>query len=346
MGEWKAGSKWSLAGVMIRAFAIFIFSFFFVLNANGQLKWQHVDSLFQPLPASVHVYKTTDLLDGKPNIAYYVEADLRDRKLDFTVDTTFRRRLTPSKYYERNDKPLMVVNTTFFSFATNQNLNVVIRKGKLLSYNVHTVPGKGKDTLTYRHPHGSAIGISKKRKADIAWIYTDSLHHLTYASQQPLKMVVDSFSSFRYVFPITKKRRAGLHGKSGAQKRNFEKWRMETAVGGGPVLLQNGEIKITNNEELKFTGKAIEDKHPRTAMGYTKDNKLIILVIEGRNPGKAEGATLMQEAQIFKDLGCREALNLDGGGSSCMLVNGKETIKVSDASGQRPIPAVFIIKQR
>ena len=121
---------------------------------------------------------------------------------------------------------------------------------------------------------------------------------------------------------------------------------MKTAVGGGPVLLQNGEIEITNNEELKFAGKAIEDKHPRTAMGYTKDNKLIILVIEGRNPGKAEGATLTQEAQIFKDLGCWEALNLDGGGSSCMLVNGKETIKISDAAGQRPVPAVFIIKKK
>ena len=81
-------------------------------------------------------------------------------------------------------------------------------------------------------------------------------------------------------------------------------------------------------------------------MGYTKDNKLIILVIEGRNPGKAEGATLTQEAQMLKDLGCWEALNLDGGGSSCMLVNGKETIKVSDTGGQRPVPAVFLIQQK
>ena len=126
----------------------------------------------------------------------------------------------------------------------------------------------------------------------------------------------------------------------------FEKWKMQTAVGGGPVLLQEGKIRITNNEELKFAGKAINDKHPRTAMGYTKDNKLIILVIEGRNPGIAEGATLTQEAQILKDLGCREALNLDGGGSSCMLVNGKETIKPSDKEGQRSVPAVFLIKQK
>jgi exopolysaccharide biosynthesis protein len=49
-------------------------------------------------------------------------------------------------------------------------------------------------------------------------------------------------------------------------------------------------------------------------------------------------------AQIFKDLGCMEALNLDGGGSSCLLINGKETIKVSDKT-QRPVPAVFLINK-
>jgi exopolysaccharide biosynthesis protein len=121
---------------------------------------------------------------------------------------------------------------------------------------------------------------------------------------------------------------------------------MNTAVGGGPVLLQNGEIKITNEEELKFAGKAINDKHPRTAMGYTKDGKLIILVTQGRYPGIAEGATLNDEAQILKDLGCREALNLDGGGSSCMLINGKNTITPSEKEIQRPVPAVFLIQTK
>jgi exopolysaccharide biosynthesis protein len=121
---------------------------------------------------------------------------------------------------------------------------------------------------------------------------------------------------------------------------------METAVGGGPVLLQNGEILITNEEERMFAGKAIQDKHPRTAMGYTADGKLIILVVQGRTPGIADGATLPQLAQIFKDLGCIEALNLDGGGSSCLLINGKETITPSDKEGQRAVPAVFIIQER
>ena len=125
---------------------------------------------------------------------------------------------------------------------------------------------------------------------------------------------------------------------------HFDKWRMQTAIGGGPVLVQNGQIKITNEEELKFTGKAINDKHPRTCMGYTAEGYLIVMVIQGRFPGIAEGATLQQEAKLLIDLGCTEALNLDGGGSSCMLVNGKETIKVSDKTGERPVPAVFIVK--
>jgi len=326
----------------VRHFLFFIFLISYSFFTGAQTQWQNVDSLFGPLPGSVHVYKTSSLLDGKPNIAYYVEADLKDKGLDFTVDTTFKRRLTPSGFYTKNNQPLLVVNTTFFSFATNQNLNLVIKNGKLLGYNSHTINGKGKDTLTYRHPFGSAIGISKKRNADIAWLYTDSSLRYSYAYQGPVDVVRDSLPGF-----TKESATAAILKGAGDQKKirlSFPAWKMKTAVGGGPVLVQNGEIKITNNEELKFAGKAINDKHPRTAMGYTRDHKLIILVIEGRHPGMAEGATLIQEAQLLKDLGCLEALNLDGGGSSCMLVNGTPTIQVSDKEGQRPVPAVFLIK--
>ena len=163
----------------------------------------------------------------------------------------------------------------------------------------------------------------------LPWLYTDSSDATSYATQNVIGAIKDSIQH-----PSKKQMlKAGL----------FHKWKVNTAVGGGPVLLQNGEIKITNNEELKFTGKAINDKHPRTAMGYAKDGKLIFMVIEGRFPNKAEGATLTQEAQLLKELGCIEALNLDGGGSSCLLINGKQTITPSDKEGQRPVPAVFIV---
>ena len=303
---------------------------FFTGNVSfAQVKWINVDSAFAPLPSTVQIFKTTDSLDGKPFIAFYVKAKLKDRKLDFTTDTTLGRRLTPLKFYSKNEQPLVVVNSTFFSFTTNQNLNVVIKDGKMVAYNIHTIPMRGKDTFQYRHPLGSAIGIDKKRHADVAWLYTDSSYKRPLAFQQSATAIKDS--SIR----ITAGKFPSNH-----------KWKMKTAIGGGPVLVQNGQIKITNEEELKFMGKAINDKHPRTCMGYTKDGYLIIIVIQGRFPGIAEGATLEQEAKLLIALGCVEALNLDGGGSSCMLVNGKETIKPSDKEGERPVPAVFIIDKK
>jgi hypothetical protein len=307
------------------------------------LKWENADGQYQPLPASVHIFRTTSPLDGKANIAYYLIADLKDRSVEFDVDTSKGRRLTPAQFYKRDPEAIAIVNTTFFSYETNSSLNSVIKKGRPLAYNVHTINGRGRDTLTYRHPFGSAIGISKKRKADIAWLFTDTLSRFTYAFQSPVTPLKDSLMDIHYTHPLKGK----PMNRDLVSDKNLKsgKWRMQTAVGGGPVLLQNGEIRITNNEELKFAGKAIDDKHPRTAMGYTKDNKIIILVVQGRFPGIAEGASLPQLAHIFKDLGCVEALNLDGGGSSCLLVNGKETIKPSDAVGQRPVPAVFIIRR-
>ena len=327
---------------MKKILLIFVSSFLICVT-YAQIKWVNVDSLFGALPNNFHVYKTTDSLDGKPFIAYYAEALLKDKHLIFDTDTTYKRRLTPKQFYTKNNNPLLVVNGTFFSFATNSNLNVVIKHGELLAYNVHTYSGKGKDSLTYKHPFASAIGISKKRKADVAWLYADSGMCKPYALQAVNNFIKDSSNNITFAKADDATRLVlGHDGKSISQ---FKKWKMKTAIGGGPVLLQNGKLLIANNEEQKFVGKAINDAHPRTCMGYTNDGKLIVMVIQGRF-ANAAGATLTQEAKLLQALGCVEALNLDGGGSSCMLINGIETIKPSDKEGQRPAPAVFIISQK
>jgi exopolysaccharide biosynthesis protein len=221
------------------------------------------------------------------------------------------------------------VNGTFFSFSTNQNLNVLIRKGKVLSYNVPALKSQTSDSFYY--PTRSAIGISGNRRADVAWVFTDTAEKWPHAFQlRPIiakgKTNDPSLADLNTIDP-------------------WKPWKMKTAIGGGPVLIQEGRINITNEEEQMFVN-GLADLHPRTAMGYTKNRKLIILVVQGRKPGIAEGATLNEEAKILADLDCFEALNLDGGGSSCMLVNGKETIKPSDKEGQRPVPGVFIISAK
>lgn len=303
------------------------------LQGSAQLTWQQVDSLYQPLPASVHVYKTTDPLDGSPNIAYYLEADLADKTLLFAALEKTDKRYTPAQIFEQEKHPLVIVNGSFFSYTTNRSLNVVMNKSRMLAQNA--LVRKDSATGQWYYLTRGALGISKNRKADVGWIFTDSAKRWPYVLLQG-----PSTATGKSIHPHMQDLQ--WNNLTGATTR-YRKWKMETAIGGGPVLLQNGHILITSKEEWLFI-KDAGVKHPRTAIGYTANGKLLILVIQGRFKGVAEGASLEQEALIFKQLGCYEAVNLDGGGSSCLLVNGKETITPSDKEGQRPVPSVFMIR--
>lgn len=304
-------------------------------SLSARVRWTNVDSLYQPLPPGVHVFFTNDSLGHKPNIAYYVRVPLKSDAVYLDVDTALNRGLTPSSYFERNGRPLVVTNCTFFS-SGHRNINVVVDEGKMVSFNLTSVYVKT-DGL-YHYVTRSAIGINRHHKADVAWIYTDSIKGKAFELRQgPVTCSGNERS------PLLK----DIKQNCLSDKRRWKKpWKMQTAVGGGPMLISGGNISITNNQERMFMGAAINDRHPRTAMGYTSSGELIILSVEGRFPGKAEGATLTQEAQMLKDLGCIEALNLDGGGSSCLLVNGRQTITPSDKTGQRPVPAVLMVKAR
>ena len=299
--------------------------------SQAQSVWKDVSPEYGLTTPSVRLFRTDALLDGAFNISYYASVDMKDKRNKAFVDTTFRRRLTPSQFDQRNPGSIITVNCSFFEFVQNRNVNLIVKNGKTVAYDTPAVSRKGKDTLTYMHTLGSAFGISKSGKMDIVYNFNDSLLSHPYYSQTVVKPLIDSFAKLSV----------------GDNRLSFlKKWKIYQAFGGGPVLVQNQSVAITNNEERKFAGKAIQDKHPRTAIGYTADGKMIILVVQGRMKGLAEGATLPQLATIMLELGCVEAMNMDGGGSSCMLVNGKETIKPSDKEGQRPVPAVLTVSRK
>lgn len=94
----------------------------------------------------------------------------------------------------------------------------------------------------------------------------------------------------------------------------------------GPALLENGEI-ISGIENLEidtnFGNHSIQGTQPRTGIGIISDNHFVFIVVDGRDEGYSRGVTMMEFAQIFKDLGCTTAYNLDGGGSSEMWFRGK-----------------------
>ncbi|WP_148041347.1 phosphodiester glycosidase family protein [Rufibacter immobilis] len=312
---------------------LFILSVAFAsLPGMAQVTWSPSPQHQQGLPSSVKIFTTSDSLDGKPFKAYYLEADLKDPKLEVLTRVGNGKRYTPKQYYEQESgNVLAVVNTTFFSFADNRNLNLVISDGKVLApqATVKRKNPKGTDTLTY-YPTTGAIGFFRNRTADIAWAYNMGKKKKTMQLAAPYTIEVNGKPA-----PEPTKRTA----------KGLKRWKPQTAVGGGPVLVQNGKVHITAEEEMRG-GAGFRGPNPRTVIGYTPDQKLIILMVEGRNKGIAEGASLDQLANLMVGLGCQEALNLDGGGSSALYVKGKDTIKPSDKEGHRPVPAVLVLKYK
>jgi len=108
------------------------------------------------------------------------------------------------------------------------------------------------------------------------------------------------------------------------------------AVGGGPRLLEDGEVAVDRwNETGESFNKTL---HPRTAIGISQDGgKIYFVVVDGRRVGHSIGISLYDLAQRMKELGAYQAMNLDGGGSSTLVVRGATMNRPSDSGGDRPV---------
>lgn len=99
-------------------------------------------------------------------------------------------------------------------------------------------------------------------------------------------------------------------------------------MGGGPRIVRDGKVSV--EDEGGTLGESFaRARHPRTAIGF-KGRKLYLLVVDGRQPGYSAGMSLPELAQAMVDLGCTEALNMDGGGSSVLWVRGSVLNRPSD----------------
>ena len=120
------------------------------------------------------------------------------------------------------------------------------------------------------------------------------------------------------------------------------KWdNVKHIISGGPYLVKNGEVYVDVSEEKLL---AIGGRNPRSAIGYTRDNNLIIVAVDGRE-GSSIGLTLNELASLMKSLGCVNAINLDGGGSTVMYVNGEIVNKPPQPGGIAISNAVVISKK-
>jgi exopolysaccharide biosynthesis protein len=111
------------------------------------------------------------------------------------------------------------------------------------------------------------------------------------------------------------------------------------------MLLKAGTISITDKEELIDINNTTS--RPRSAIGAITGGLVLLLAIEGDNPsGGYPGINLADLAKMLKDLGCKDAINLDGGGSTGFIVNNRQTVRPGDNGVERIVPSVVVIKKK
>ena len=124
-------------------------------------------------------------------------------------------------------------------------------------------------------------------------------------------------SIFSWNFPFRNR-----PGKPASINYSFSQfWNVKEAIHAGPILVTNRTINVTSEQEV-FFNTPVDGVQPRSAIGYKKNGDIIMMVIDGRQVD-SRGAYLKELAMLMIQFDCEEALNLDGGGSSSLIVDGK-----------------------
>ena len=240
-----------------------------------------------------------------------------DVDMDVIVSDDLDRRETLTQFSE-NKKVRVVVNGGYFLMDKNpaEHVGLLYINNRTVAPATKSVLRKSKRYYTAR----GALGFLDNGVVDIAWVTSrnDSLFNFAEPVKNHPEKPVDYFDF-----------------------STAETWEVDDALHAGPVLMHEGQVRVTSDEEV-FFGSKIPDIHPRTAAGYRKNGELVLLVVDGRQVD-SRGVDLEELAILMRDLGCVEAINLDGGGSSAMVVDGKLLNRPSGTTSQREVMSAIAV---
>ena len=119
--------------------------------------------------------------------------------------------------------------------------------------------------------------------------------------------------------------------------------RLRTVVGGWPRVVMNGRSIAGYSSILEGTFPRFEGRHPRSAVGISRDSATLYLItVDGRRPTDA-GMSLVELADLMLRLGAHDGMNFDGGGSTTMVVDGQVVNLPSDRNGEREVGSGLLV---
>ncbi len=261
--------------------------------ADGLVAWTRVDSLSG---GGVEVFTGHDA--RRPLRAWAVRIDERradvETRVAVAADTGNVRETTST--FAREARACVAVNGGYFRMGAFPATAVgwLAQGGRTLAPPTAVETRGGVAYPTAR----AALGLFADGRAEVAW-----------AAVRP------DASVGRLSMPVATRQDV----PAGAVPVG-DPWPVRDALGAGPMLLRGGGLRVTAAEEV-FFGTSIPAVHPRTAVGVAADGALVVVLVDGRQAGSA-GVDLNDLARLMQAAGARDALNLDGGGSSTVVVRG------------------------
>jgi Phosphodiester glycosidase len=145
---------------------------------------------------------------------------------------------------------------------------------------------------------------------------------------------------------LTRGTRVELETTYTALDRPSDDWaRAEAIVGGAGLLIRDGRF-IEDWAVEQLTAGFPETRHPRTLIGTHSDGSVWLITVDGRQPKLSAGTSLYELRSLASRLGLTQALNLDGGGSTTMWVQGQIVNSPSDPAGPRKVSDALLVMRR
>jgi len=195
----------------------------------------------------------------------------------------------------------------------------------------------------------STLAQEKKALAAINGSYYDMSKGNSVTFLKDDRVVIDTTTTHEFQIRVTgavavRKGKLRLLPWSKRIERGYKK-KVGTVLASGPLMLQNGRYADWSKCDLDF----VKTKHPRSAIAVTKDKRVLLITVDGRSLGNAIGMSIPELAHLVKVLGGRTALNLDGGGSTTLYLNGKILNhpcdnRQFDHVGERSIPNMIYFR--
>ena len=130
-----------------------------------------------------------------------------------------------------------------------------------------------------------------------------------------------------------------------ASGQGADRWRAAADVVSGAGLLRRGDADVkrlgAGAPRERFLG-----RHPRTMLGVDRAGFAWLVTVDGRQPDASAGMTLVELQRLAHRIGLTDALNLDGGGSTTMVIAGNVVNHPSDPTGARTVSDVLLVRPR